>query len=203
MQHISDFIELIKTKVSEPNSDRQKQLDELADVIAEDLKTRGQSTVKFICTHNSRRSQAAEFLLDVLARHYNLAIVALSAGTEATRFNQSMISALNFYGFEFIEYGLARNPLVIYSMEGQDLYYYSKAYTDKFMSDDREIIVTVCNDAAENCPIIPGTYKRLHLGYKDPKESDNTAHEAETYQAKVLEIGTEMNYLCNKLLSYT
>ena len=180
-------------------NDRKEQIKPLIDTIKSSLSSHQSATVQFICTHNSRRSQTAEFLLDILAREYGLNITALSAGTEATAFNPRMVTAITSYGFQLLEYGHDKNPLYIYSVEHDDLYYYSKRYDEELIPIGQRIIVTVCGDAEENCPIIPGTFKRLHLGYTDPKHSDGTASEADTYRAKVLEIGVEMLYLVKEL----
>ncbi len=193
------FISLLKTRSLDINSERKELLDKLVDIIHSSLKETNQAVVKFICTHNSRRSQAAEFLLDVLARENKLNILALSAGTEYTAFNINMVEALREFGFELIEFGDKKNPLYIYSIGVDDLYYYSKTYDDKLNQVESPIIVTVCGDANENCPVIPGTYERIHVGYKDPKSSDGTAHQEETYKNKVLEIGSEMYYLIDRL----
>jgi arsenate reductase len=196
---VKRFIEKIKGNLTHISEERAGALDALATLIREDLQ-KGESVVKFICTHNSRRSQTAEFMLDILAKHYNLNITALSAGTEATAFAPSMVSALQNEGFELMEYGQQPNPLYIYRRDNNDLYYYSKKYDEQLMDYGDAIIVTVCGDAHENCPVIPGTLKRFHLGYIDPKKSDGTPQEAETYTNKVLEIGTEMLYLAQTII---
>lgn len=196
---VKKFIsEYVKNK-TELSSERKEAIAPLMSAIRNSLDTSEKAIVQFICTHNSRRSQAAEFLLDVFAREYGLNIVALSAGTEATAFNYRMIEAIKSYGFDLNIYGDDRNPLIVYGIENNDLYYYSKKYDEEVIPIGGRIVVTVCGDAEENCPIIPGTSQRLHLGYIDPKHADNSADEEETYRAKVKEIGEEMLYLVQQL----
>ena len=110
-----------------------------------------------------------------------------------------MIKALSSFGFVIDKFGRDENPLYIYQIGSLDLYYYSKTYDDNLAKVDKQIIVTVCQSANENCPVIPGTFERFHIGYEDPKYSDNTAEESQVYKDKVVEIGAEMYYLTSLL----
>ena len=197
---VKNFIEKVRPLRSNISPERATALDALALTIQEDL-DKGNSVVKFICTHNSRRSQTAEFMLDVMAREFGLNITALSAGTEATAFEPRMVTAIQNEGFELLEYGQKPNPLYIYRVENDDLYYFSKKYDEQLIDYGKAIMVTVCGDADENCPVLPGTLKRYHLGYNDPKQFDGTAKEIQAYAEKVIEIGTEMLYLVQKISS--
>lgn len=183
------------------SAERKEILQPLIAAIKASLDSDKEAIVQFICTHNSRRSQTAEFLLDVFSREYNLNLTALSAGTESTAFNSRMVDAIQSFGFDLLEYGDDRNPLYIYKIKNDDLYYYSKRYDEELIAFDKKIVVTVCGDAEENCPLIPGTFKRLHLGYIDPKHADNTDQETEVYQNKVQEIGLEMLHIVQTLVS--
>ena len=42
---------------------------------------------------------------------------------------------------------------------------------------DFDLVVTVCNEAAEECPIWLGKGKRIHLGYPDPASATGTESE--------------------------
>lgn len=42
-----------------------------------------------------------------------------------------------------------------------------------------DLIVTVCDHAAENCPIWPGTGKRMHLSFPDPAQVTGNQDEIE------------------------
>lgn len=195
------MVKLLESQQDKITAQRRNKLEPIALAIANQLELKKSATVQFVCTHNSRRSQTAEFLLDIIARHNNIPITAISAGTESTAFNIRMIQAIESYGFQFIEYGIKDNPLYIYQEDFQDLYYYSKTYEEELIPYLNKIVVTVCDDASENCPVIPGTHERLHLNYKDPKHSDNTEKESETYRDKVVEIGREMLWIVNQIKS--
>ena len=198
--NINGFINKLEDNVSSINDERKKDLEHLSSLIKLQTTTQGLAVVKFVCTHNSRRSQLAEFCLDILAREKALSIMSLSAGTESTSFNPRMVEAIESFGFKLIKYGNEPNPLYIYRISHDDLYYYSKKWEEELIDYGEIIIVTVCDDADENCPVIPGTYERIHIKYKDPKAFDNTPDESTAYRDKVLEIGSEMYYVIQQLM---
>lgn len=200
---LEKFIQILGENSTTISQERRLALDKFVSAIQKAIKQQGKAGIKFICTHNSRRSQLAEFLLDILAFENKIELIAESAGTEVTAFNESMVNAINSYGFNIIEYGFQPNPLYIYTRNNQDFYYYSKKYTDEVIPLENPIIVTVCGDAEENCPVIPGTFERLHIGYEDPKKYDGTDKESQAYKDKVLEIGGEMYYVVKQLKEST
>ena len=51
-----------------------------------------------------------------------------------------------------------------------------------------------CTQADENCPVVPGSEKRISLPYDDPKDFDGTPMETAKYSERVMEIGTEILY---------
>ena len=48
---------------------------------------------------------------------------------------------------------------------------------DEFRGETFDLVVTVCDDAAENCPVWLGKGKRVHIGFPDP--ADATGSDAE------------------------
>ena len=110
--------------------------------------------VLFLCTHNSARSQMAEGFLRAMAGDR---FEARSAGTEKT----------------------SVNPLAIRVMaeRGIDLGgHISKVY-DGLMQERWDYLVTVCDDANERCPFVPGSVKRLHWSFEDPSRARGTEEE--------------------------
>lgn len=104
--------------------------------------------VLFLCTHNSARSQMAEGFLRALAGDR---FEAGSAGTEKT----------------------AVNPLAIRVMaeRGIDIgVHTSKRYED-VVPPAWDYLITVCDDAAERCPVVPGSVTRLHWSFADPSRA--------------------------------
>jgi arsenate reductase len=49
----------------------------------------------------------------------------------------------------------------------------SKA-VDEFRGQDFDAVITVCDDANENCPVWLGKGKRSHIGFDDPAKTKGT-----------------------------
>lgn len=65
----------------------------------------------------------------------------------------------------------------------------SKQYpksVDTFKGISFDYVITVCDDAHENCPIFPGKVKIIHHGFSDPpriiKESDTEDEKLDKYR---------------------
>lgn len=110
--------------------------------------------VLFLCTHNSARSQMAEGFLRAMAGDR---FEAQSAGTEKT----------------------SVNPLAIRVMaeRGIDLGGHASKVYDGLMQERWDYLVTVCDDANERCPFVPGSVKRLHWSFEDPSRARGTEEE--------------------------
>ena len=110
--------------------------------------------VLFLCTHNSARSQMAEGFLRAMAGDR---FEAQSAGTEKT----------------------SVNPLAIRVMaeRGIDLGGHTSKVYDGLMQERWDYLVTVCDDANERCPFVPGSVKRLHWSFEDPSRARGTEEE--------------------------
>ena|SRR5579884_999649 len=110
--------------------------------------------ILFICTHNSARSQMAEGLLRHLGGD---SFEVFSAGTEAT----------------------AVRPLAIKAMAelGIDISQQQSKTLDRYLHEPFDMVITVCDTAAEACPIFPGAVQRRHWSFEDPSKA--TGSEAE------------------------
>lgn len=103
-------------------------------------------TVLILCTGNSCRSQMAEVLVnhDLAGR-----VRALSAGTRPqAKVADGAIAALK-------EAGLDTEGL-----HPKDV--------DAVMNQDIDLVVTVCDNAKETCPVFPRPVKAIHLPFHDP-----------------------------------
>jgi arsenate reductase len=110
--------------------------------------------VLFICTHNSARSQMAEGLLRHLGGER---FEVFSAGTEAT----------------------SVRPLAIRVMAelGIDISQQQSKTLDRYLDEPFDDVITVCDTAAEVCPVFPGAARRRHWSFEDPSKA--TGSEAE------------------------
>jgi arsenate reductase len=101
--------------------------------------------VLFVCTHNSARSQMAEGFLRALGGdRYDVA----SAGTEARGVHPMAIQAMAEAG---IDISLQKSKTI-----------------DRFVAESFDLVITVCDDAAEACPVFPNARERRHWSFEDP-----------------------------------
>ncbi len=102
--------------------------------------------VLFLCTGNSARSQMAEALVNHLRGDRWQAV---SAGSHPTgRVHPLAVQVLKEIGIEIPH---ARSKSV-----------------DEFRDKAFDVVVTLCDDAAEECPVWLGQGQRVHLGFPDP-----------------------------------
>lgn len=110
-------------------------------------------SVLFLCTGNSARSQMAEAILRHLS-HDRIEIA--SAGTTP----QPDIHPMARH---------AVKTLLNIDMVGQ----YPKML-DQFLGRKFDYVITVCDRAAETCPLFPGDPERIHWSYEDPAAAVGT-----------------------------
>jgi arsenate reductase len=110
--------------------------------------------VLFICVHNSVRSQMAEGLLDHL---YGDRYEAFSAGLKFGNVHPRAIEVMAEIG---IDIGHHRSK----SIEEMFDHYF-------------DVVVTVCDQAKEACPIYPGGSRLLHHDFEDPSSFSGTPEE--------------------------
>ncbi len=104
--------------------------------------------ILFICTHNSARSQMAESLL----RHLDGdRFEVYSAGTEATQVRPLAIEVMRELDID---------------ISGQQ----SKTL-DRYVGEPFDKVITVCDTAAEACPVFPGAREQLHWSFPDPSQA--------------------------------
>ncbi len=182
----------------EVTAERLAELDAMAAWVAEQP-AEGTTDLVFICTHNSRRSHMGQILAQAAAHHHGLRDVRThSGGTEATAFNPRAVRALQELGV-----GLscadpnAANPVYEVALQAgaSAAAAFSKVYSDAANPQDGFAAVMTCSDADEACPLVFGAAARFATPYVDPKVSDGTDAEAETYRERALQIGTEMMYV--------
>ena len=113
-----------------------------------------QKTILFLCTGNSCRSQMAEAIVNARYPEWK----AHSARTKPTGYvHELAIEVLSEIGI---------------SHSGR-----SKSIDD-LPTRDFDLVVTVCDSAAEECPVWPGKAgKRVHHGFVDPAKAEGTLEE--------------------------
>ena len=76
---------------------------------------------------------------------------AFSAGTKATRVRPEAISVMAEIGVD------------ISAQESETL--------DRYQGEALDLLVTVCDDANESCPVFSGAKERLHWSFPDPSKA--------------------------------
>lgn len=120
--------------------------------VAKDEKTK----VLFVCLHNSARSQMAEAFLNHLAGDR---FEAESAGLEPGPLNPLAIEVMSEVGID-ISMNQAKSVFALYKADR--LYRY---------------VISVCDEAAQRCPIFPGFATNLHWSFEDPASFTGTHEE--------------------------
>ncbi len=101
--------------------------------------------VLFLCTGNSARSQMAEGLLRDLAGER---IDVFSAGTRPAAVNPAAIEVM--------------------AERGIDIRHHRSKGLDEYLDQPFDFVITVCDQAAEACPVFPGPAQRIHWSFPDP-----------------------------------
>jgi arsenate reductase len=111
--------------------------------------------VLFLCSGNSARSQMAEGLLRHLGSN---TVEAFSAGTAPAP---------------------VLHPLAIETMaeRGIDITHQRTKPLSEFDGQTFDLLITVCDDANEACPIYEGARQRLHWSLPDPAKATGTEQE--------------------------
>jgi arsenate reductase (thioredoxin) len=102
-----------------------------------------------LCTGNSARSQMAEgWLSTYVGQQFEIS----SAGSRPTG---------------------QIHPLAVQVMAeiGIDISHHSSKSVSQFIRDSFDYVITVCDSAAETCPIFPGKATRLHHDFTDPAQA--------------------------------
>lgn len=195
-QKIKERCEIISKNFKEINAERKIILEKLAAHIQENLNSKKEVNLVYVCTHNSRRSHLGQVWAKVAADFYGFNINTFSAGTEATAFNQNAINALISAGFKVKKLDETANPKyeVIFG-EGKANLCFSKTIDDESLPKENFVAVMTCGDADENCPFISGCDLRIGTTYFDPKSFDNSILQDEKYTERSNQIAMECLYV--------
>ena len=107
-----------------------------------------------LCTGNSCRSQIAEGYL----RHF--------AGSKA-----------EVYSAGIETHGVNPKAIAIMKEDGIDISNHTSNNIDEYLHIDFDYVITVCDNAKENCPFFPTTAKRFHQNFADPSKIIGTEEE--------------------------
>jgi len=101
-----------------------------------------------LCTGNSCRSQMAEGYLQFFAGD---AATVYSAGIET--------------------HGVNARAVAVMKEDGIDISSHTSNHIDEYRSVPFDYVITVCDNAKENCPFFPSKAKRFHHNFRDPAKA--------------------------------
>ena len=101
--------------------------------------------ILFLCTGNACRSQIAEGWAKQLKSD---TIEAYSAGVRPI--------------------GVSSRAIKTMAEAGVDISDHTSKHLDELWNIDFDYVITLCDNAAQNCPVFPGKAKVIHKPFKDP-----------------------------------
>ncbi len=107
-----------------------------------------------LCTGNSCRSQIAEGYLRHFAKEK---AEVYSAGIETHGVNPRAIATMQ--------------------EDGIDISGHTSNNVNEYMDIDFDYVITVCDNAQENCPYFPGFSKKFHYNFPDPAKASGSEEE--------------------------
>ena len=110
--------------------------------------------ILILCTGNSCRSQIAHGYLQNLAGHK---AEIYSAGVETHGVNPRAIATM--------------------AEDGIDISQQTSNHVDEYAAIDFDIVITVCDNALERCPVFPTKAEKLHQNFPDPAKATGTEEE--------------------------
>ncbi len=114
--------------------------------------------ILILCTHNSARSQMAEGWARYHANQLGVSAEIFSAGTEATFVKPDAITVMQEIGIDLTTH----SSKTLFNLPDPWNFTY---------------VITVCDSAAERCPVYPANTTRLHYPFMDP-----SGHTLETWR---------------------
>jgi arsenate reductase len=110
--------------------------------------------VMFLCTGNSCRSQMAEGF--------------------ARKFGKGLIEP---HSAGLIAAGVHPRAVAVMKEKGIDISRQRSSDIDEELLREMDVIVTLCSNAEESCPVTPPSIKRIHWPVKDPVGTVGTEEE--------------------------
>jgi len=134
--------------------------------------------ILILCTGNSCRSQMAEGFL----KSFDPNLEVYSAGTHpAAQVHPKTVEIMKEVNLDLTQH-------------------YPKD-VDKFLDEDFDYVITVCDNAKERCPVFSGKIRnKLHFGFEDPAEASGSEDEIRLFYRKIrneIKIKFEKFYINN------
>ena len=128
-----------------------------------------------LCTGNSCRSQIAQGYLNYFAAGK---AEVYSAGIET--------------------HGVNPKAIAIMKEDGIDISHHTSNNVDEYKNIDFDFVITVCDNAKENCPYFPSKAKKFHQNFPDPAKAIGTEEQIMNEFRRVREM---IKVYCQKFVS--
>jgi len=130
--------------------------------------------VLVLCTGNSCRSQIAEGYLRKFA------------GDKA-----------NIYSAGIETHGVNPKAIAIMAEDGIDIFTHTSNNVNEYIAIEFDLVLTVCDNAQENCPYFPTRAIKLHHNFPDPAKAQGTPEEV---MEKFREVRDMIKIYCRDLV---
>jgi arsenate reductase len=107
-----------------------------------------------LCTGNSCRSQIAHGYLQYFAK-----------------------GKANVYSAGIETHGVNPKAIQVMAEDGIDISKHTSNNVDEYLDIPFDFVITVCDNAKENCPYFPTTAERFHHNFPDPAKASGTPDE--------------------------
>lgn len=112
-------------------------------------------SILILCTGNSCRSQIAEGYFKYFTQDKDIEVY--SAGVET--------------------HGLNPKAIEVMAEDGIDISTHTSDHIDMYIDKKLDWVITVCDSAAERCPVIPVQTKVFHHSFPDPAKAQGNSEE--------------------------
>lgn len=198
--NVSDVIDSLD--IDTISEERKAILNQLSHYIKGKIELNLPIRLNFICTHNSRRSHLSQIWAQTMAVYFNIEnVYCYSGGTEATAMFPKVGETLIAQGFMIHKLSEGNNPVyaIKFSKNEHPIIAFSKTYDAYFNPSSDFAAIMTCSSADDGCPMVFGCDTRIAITYEDPKKSDGTPQQTETYLERSLQIATEMKFVFGTL----
>ena len=130
--------------------------------------------VLVLCTGNSCRSQIAEGYLQKFAGDK---AQVYSAGVET--------------------HGVNARAIEIMKEDGIDISHHTSNNVNEYKTINFDYIITVCDNAKENCPYFPSSAKMFHENFADPAKATGTKEEIKN---SFIDVRNKIKSYCKKFV---
>jgi arsenate reductase len=110
--------------------------------------------VLVLCTGNSCRSQIAHGYLNYFG---DQELDVYSAGIET--------------------HGVNPRAIAVMKEDGVDISHYTSNNVNEYAQEDFDFVITVCDNARENCPYFPAKVQSFHFNFPDPAKAKGSEEE--------------------------